>query len=428
MLLLDFINVNKNQWKTRNEFAVLQVWKLQRIIKYAIDKVPYYNRTFKSIGITPEDIKSLEDIEKIPILEKERIQNQPHEDFISNDFKINNLHVKCTSGSTGTPLKIFLSKNELSRRILIDYRCLKNLGLKATHTQVYFREPATFRPSRLYQKLGLFKRFYISIFDPVEIQVEKLIDMKPDIVCGDPTILESISSYIRSEKKLHNKIVLKFLISTSQLVDNSRLEIISSTFKAPVYNFYGAIEFGVIGSQCQHKRDIHINSDSTYCELKKTDFVLPEKNHCCEIICTSLDSFAMPIIRYRLGDIVVPSWEKCSCGTILPSIEVIAGRKNEYIMTLEGKKLPPILFTVTLRRYDFVKKFRIHQKKIDKIEILLCNFRNMEKNEEDKIKKDIQDLVGTKIDIRINVVPFIEDDKIYKQRTIISDLKDNFHP
>src|SRR4030042_2156012 len=102
MLITDFIRLNNNHGKTREGFARMQFSKLERIIKYAIDKVPYYNRMFKSAGISHEDIRSLDDIEKMPILEKETIQSLPVVDFISKDFDINNLHGKCTSGSTGT--------------------------------------------------------------------------------------------------------------------------------------------------------------------------------------------------------------------------------------------------------------------------------------------------------------------------------------
>jgi len=422
MFYLDLIRANRIQWNTYDEFNALQYAKFKKVFINAYKNVPYYRKLFVSSDIHPNDIKCLDDIKHIPFLEKSTIQSNPLIEFLDKRSNIKKLKVKSTGGSTGNPLKIYLSKDEILKRTFIDYRCLKALGLKHYHKQVYFRDPDTFRKDSTYQKLGIFRRSYISIFDPVEVQVEKLNKLKSHIICGDPTILETIGTYIKDHKGFESIKKNKFIISTSQLASESELERISKYFNAPVYNFYGAIEFGVIGYQCKVGRKIHLNADSTYCEFIDTDFTLPGGIKGYEIICTTLDNLTMPLIRYRLGDIVIPSSEKCACGRILPLIEIVAGRKNEYILTKSGKKLPSILFTVTMRKYNFVNQFKIYQKKIDRLDIHLSVNDNFNEINKKQLISDIQELIGSKIDINLEIKPEFKEEKPRKLKTIFSDL------
>jgi phenylacetate-CoA ligase len=422
MLFIDLLNTIRNQWIKKEDFEKILLSKLRSITSSAYENVPYYNSLFRSQGLKPEDIRKPDDIKLIPTLDKSIIQDLTHKEFISKKYTNQKLLVKCTSGSTGTPLKVYLSRPESIKRIIIDYRCMRSLGLNFRHKQVYFRDPKTFREEKIYQKLGFLRRYYISIFDPIELKFDKLRQYEPDIICGDPTILEEVSQNLMNSGNKSISIKPKFIISTSQLLSDMQKESLSKGFGAPVFNFYGAMEFGVIGSTCKEYGNLHLNMDSTYCEFIESDFVLGDEKICHEIVCTSLDSYAMPLIRYKLGDIVKPDFKNCRCERTLPTIELIAGRKNDYILTNDGKKLPPILFTVTMRGFDFIKKFRITQKKYDKLDIEIETGYELTMENKTSIVRAIAKLLPGSVTIDVKRTSKIQDEKSHKLRTIISEI------
>jgi phenylacetate-CoA ligase len=145
-------------------------------------------------------------------------------------------------------------------------------------------------------------------------------------------------------------------------------------FAAPFYDQFGCTEMDRTAWQCKERKGYHMDEDSVifqFVDSNGNDVSAGERG---EIVYTSLFNFSMPFIRYAVGDIGVPSDEKCSCGIKLPLMEVVDGRKNSFLILPDGRLMSPNNFTTavfTFKDYNNIDQFKIVQKKPDVFEVYI---------------------------------------------------------
>lgn len=355
--------------------------KIKYIVKYAYENVPYYNKLFKKLNISPEHIRNKNDLNKIPILTKEDIRKNTH-DFISRKYNQLKLKKISTSGSTGMPLKVWINQVEDEIRKAKHIRANKSYGQKLRDKWVIITSPHHFGAST---KLQNFLRIYVptpvSVFHDVDTQMNIIKGLQPDILDGYSSSLLLLSKEIK--KRGEKTIKPRFLIGGAELIDIPSRNLIENQFNAPFYDQYACIEFDRIAWQCSEKIDYHVDVETLALQFIKEgeEVTAGEKG---EIVCTSLFNEAMPLIRYSIGDMGIPSNEKCPCGRNLPFMKMVEGRMDSMLYFPDGKIMSPRALTVaisTYNNYTNFDQFRIIQKKKDLVEIQI------------KMKKDVD--IGT---------------------------------
>ncbi len=111
--------------------------------------------------------------------------------------------------------------------------------------------------------------------------------------------------------------------------------VIEEAFGQPVTNRYGCEEVSLIACECEEHNGLHLNADGVYCEVIPDDRLNAGPN-AGRLLVTDLTNRAMPLIRYQVGDVVVPSDRTCACGRGLPLIEQVVGREADYVLTPDG--------------------------------------------------------------------------------------------
>ncbi len=423
-------------WKVRkakrlnpSELEELQNRKLRAIVKHAYRNVPYYHKLFNSAKVRPEDIKTKEDLVKIPITTKKMLQELPINQRVSRGVDINKC-IKCrTSGSTGEPLDIFLSKKELCYRIAMQTRVYGfNLAEKKVNILDSTPLPAEGSPATIFRKLkqclnhlGLWRRYYFSLFEEPHELVSKLLEIKPDIIETQPSTLKLISEFVKENNV--SGISPKSIFTRAELLNREDRKQIETVFGAKLTDLYGAVEFGIIAWECEKHSGYHINSDIVLVEaLRDNQQVYGEEG---EMVCTDLINYTMPFIRYAVEDIVTLSKEEHNCGSNFPLIKLIEGRSNDFITLPSGKIISPIPLIIILEEIDGISQFRLLQENINAFDIQIVKGRNFKETIIEEVKRALREILGRNTRISVNIVDEIPREKSGKIRPIVSKVPIN---
>lgn len=325
--IYNLYNLNRIQKLSISKLRYVQDLKLRNLVKHAYYNVDYYRELFDQAGITPENIKEVRDISKIPISTRESFQKCA---LIKKLYKGNNIY-KCirysTSGTTGQPLAIYLSKDEEIAQGMLYLRMLFANGYKINHKLAIVTNPQFIKRKyrkNFYQRLGFLNKEYLSIFSEPGENLKRLMEIKPDIIMGYTPVIKAIASKIREENL---KIKPYLVLCTADFLSREDRSLISDAFGAEVIDYYSSSECGLIAWECREHTGYHINIDCVIVELiiNGRESMIGEKG---ELIITNLDTHTMPFIRYKTNDFAVLTETPCLCGSTLPMIKNIFKRQQ----------------------------------------------------------------------------------------------------
>lgn len=302
--------------------------KLREVLKNAYETVPYYKQYLSNKNISFSEI----DIDQFPIINKKHFRSEYNE-FLSSSYDKKDLSCSGTSGSTGIPLKIYKSKSDELNSGLAEWMFrIKNYGIKPKDKFCsfhLFRNVEDKAETPLYFESA--NNLSFSAFALQDIHLKKYVELmqefQPIWFFSMPSSLFILASYMK-----HNNIKppssIKYIeLSGEYLLDNQR-NLIKNVFNCPTANQYGATEVGVIAMECPHGH-LHCLDNNVFLEIINDD----KSSLFGEIHITSLNNYAMPIIRYQIGDkgrFVKNTENKCKCNNQGDIIEISAGRIAEY--------------------------------------------------------------------------------------------------
>ena len=415
--------LRKTQWWSPRELERLQWQSLRRVLHHAYERVAYYRRLFDSAGITPADIRSQADLPRIPITTKEALQQVPGDDLFARGVKPSRCIERRTSGSTGRPLTLFLTPRQKEAQDMVQARALLANGLKLTDRRAVFVSPWQIpRRPHAFQKVGIWRKAYFSVFDDVRRQMPDLERLKPDSIAGTPAILKLIA--LEKVRRGSDELAPRTILSTADLLDRSTRELLQSVFHAPVIDLYGSVEFGYMAWQCPERRDYHMNTESLVMEFLENSHRVGGGEG-GEAVCTSLLAYAQPLIRYRLGDLCVPGQEPCACGRGLPLIRLIEGRTNDVFHLPGGRAVTPqALADAMVASSKSVLQFRLVQEDETHVTLDVVRDRDVSEGSVEGIENDLKQVLGDEVTITTRLVATLSSDPSAKRRAIISHVLD----
>ena len=204
--------VRKNQWLKTSELEKLQVKKLRAMIKHAYKNTEFYHRKFKDAGIRPEDIKTVEDLKKIPFTTKAEVRKAFPEGIVSKNVDISKCRVVSTGGSTGVPLKVVYDEQADDYSKAVNLRSFMENGLKFTSKWIDITNPSHIAEKKWFQYLGILSPKYLSTTMDVKSQVSIIKDFNPDVISGFSSSLLLIAKEIEKSGITEIKPIVVILI------------------------------------------------------------------------------------------------------------------------------------------------------------------------------------------------------------------------
>jgi phenylacetate-CoA ligase len=413
-----FNELRKNVHKDPLELKALQLQKLGKLLVHAYKNIDYYRRLFEKHGFNPNRVQSVEDLRKIPILEKSDIQKN-FDSVISKKADKRKLTIHATSGSTGMPLKIFGDRTSEAYNRALRYRSYTENGLRPKDIVAEITSPKNVNYHKLpIQKFGFFRRYKLSILDDQTDLFERMNHIKPDIIECYPSVLNLIT---QTCNKRDLQFRPKVIFTIAELLLPAWRRNIVSFFDCDVRDVYGSVEFHRLAWECEKHEGYHLDTD-----VHVIEFLDAQNNPVSTgdgyIVVTGLYNYAFPLIRYKIGELAKLKEEKCSCGRSLPLIDSIQGREDDYIKLPSGKTISPRRINL-LDSVEGIKEYVTVQVKRDLIKVQAVKNQGFRDDIIDSIKSRIREgCLDEPIEVRVELVGKIRRNA-GKIRTVISLVK-----
>ncbi|MEE0840595.1 MAG: phenylacetate--CoA ligase [Acutalibacteraceae bacterium] len=318
------------------EIKNLQSKKLVNQVAHVYENVPYYRDLMDKAGVTPADIKGIEDLHKLPFLSKADLREAYPYGLLAKPLK-DCVRIHSTSGTTGKRVVAFYTQHDID---LWDDCCARAIvaagGTDEDVCQVaygYGLFTGGFGLNGGSQKVGCLTLPMSSGF--TERQIQFMTDLNATILCCTPSYAAYIAESLKEMGYTPDQIPLKAGIFGAEPWTEEMRRGIERDLGIKAYDIYGLTETTGPGVafECCEQTGMHINEDHFLAEIinPETGEVLPEGEK-GELVFTSLDKEAFPLLRYRTRDICVLSRKKCSCGRTLIKMAKPMGRTDDMLI------------------------------------------------------------------------------------------------
>lgn len=399
--------------KSREEMKKLQLERLQAVVKYAYENVPYYKKRFDEEGVKPEDIKTMEDIQKLPFTTKDDLRAAyPFGMFAVPQKEIVEVHT--SSGTTGKPTVSGYTRKDLENWSEVMARGLTMFGVDEDdviqNTHGYGLFTGGFGVHYGAQKIG-------ATVIPISTgqtrrQIEIMKDFQTSVLIVTPSYGLYLAEVAEEEGVNLENLNLKSIGFGAEMWTEEMRQELQKRFNAPAYNIYGLTEImgPGIALECPAQDGLHIMEDHFYPEIidSETQEVL-EDGEKGELVLTNLTREGMPIIRFRTKDVTSLSREPCSCGRTMVKMSRITGRTDD-MLKIRGVAVFPSQIEKALLKMDGIEPHyqiiatRPHH--LDELEVRVETSPKLFSDEVKElvgIKKKIEGYIHNEIGLRVKV-------------------------
>jgi len=403
----------KAECMSKDEREELQLKKLQNVVKWAYETIPHYQKRFDGLGIKPEDIKTLEDIQKLPFTSKDDLRDAyPFGMFAVPRREIVEVHT--SSGTTGKPTVSGYTKKDIEIWSEVMARGLTMFGASEDdiiqNTHGYGLFTGGFGVHYGAQNIG-------ATVIPISTgqtrrQIEIMKDFGTTILIVTPSYGLYLAEVAEEEGLDNNEMKLKAVGFGAEMWTEEMRQEIQRRFNAPAYNIYGLTE--IIGPgvalECPVQDGLHVMEDHFYPEIinSETMEVLSEGEK-GELVLTTLTRHGMPIIRFRTKDITTLRSGTCPCGRTMIKMDRITGRTDD-MLKIRGVAVFPSQIEKALLKIDGLEPhYQIivtRPQHLDELEVQVETSTELFSDEVKElvgIKKKIENYVNSEIGLRVNV-------------------------
>ncbi len=335
------------------DMRALQSEKLVKQVKHVYESVKYYRDLMDAKGVTPDDIKSIDDLHKLPFLTKADLRDAYPYGLLGTDLK-NCVRIHSTSGTTGRRVVAFYTQKDIDLWEDCCARALTAAGATNEDVcQVAYGYGLFTGGSGLHggsHKVGCLTLPMSS--GNTDRQIQFMQDLHATILCCTPSYAAYIGETLKEMGISPDDLDLKAGIFGAEPWTEEMRRDIEKSLGIKAYDIYGLTETSGPGVafECEAQKGMHINEDHFYAEIidPETGEVLPEGSK-GELVFTSLDKEGFPLLRYRTRDICVLSRAECSCGRTLIKMSKPMGRSDDMLIIRGVNVFPSQIETVLIK-------------------------------------------------------------------------------
>ena len=409
--------------------AELRLWqdaRLRRLVRHAYDAVPFYRRLFDRHRLHPRHIRGVVDLGLLPFTDKTEMRRQRPGDLLAPGHDPAALLTVCTSGSSGEPFSIRRTWLEDKLQYLLRRRALVDLGIR--HRDLVVAVGLAGRPSSGDRKLmglgfralGLWPQEVLDgLQDPVHLAYQ-LRQLGPDIVVGLPGMLDRLTASELAGSL--EPVRPRLLVVGGEVTTPAMRARIGHTFGAPVYETYGSHECPLIAAECRHSGLLHVADDAVLVEVL-ADGRPAEPGERGEVMVTNLHAYAMPFIRYRIGDIATRG-APCGCGAPFGTLDTIQGRVLDYFSLPDGRQLHPyeIVTRLVWKPLDWIRQYQLVQERRDRVVLYVVAGSPPAEEQLTEVRRVVEPVLGGGVRFEIHPVeriPFEATGKLRPSRSLV---------
>lgn len=317
---------------------------LVSLVRHAWETVPFYRTVWTKHGLHPDALRSFADWEHFPILTKNDLRTH-HAELRSTAYHGQTLITKQTSGSTGVPVQIVVDADAQAWKRAATLRADQwsgwTFGSRIARLWGHgVAERGSFK-ARVRRHL-LDREAYLNTLhvtpEAMASFAKHLQRRPPGLLFGHAHSLYLFACYV--QRHCPNTIHPDGVVSAAMVLHDWQRATIRDAFGREPTNRYGCEEVSLVACECAEHRGLHIHAEGVYVEVQPD----PHRQE-GRLLLTDLRNRAMPLLRYQVGDVAIPSARTCACGRGLPMLEQVMGRDADYVLTPDYQLISGISLT-----------------------------------------------------------------------------------
>ncbi len=410
--------LERSQWLPPETIRARQLERLRQHLDFAYREVPYYTRLFDEHGVKPAAMERLEDLARIPCLTKDIIRSR----FADLQPRNRPRHVQAISsgGSTGAPVRVLVDMDRMAFTDAARLRAHRwfEVGMGAREVVLWgssIELTAQDRIRRLRDRL--INSRLLSAFDLSEQALDHYAEVirreRPQKLFGYASALHRLAAYLQRTGWVREPGWPRAVFTTAEPLYDFQRATIEAVFGCPVSVEYGCRETGFVAAQCP-AGGLHIAAEGLVVEALEDG----------ELVLTHLDARAMPLIRYRTGDVGSFVDGPCSCGRGLPRLGPIQGRVTDFIVTPRGKVMHALALIYVLREAPGVTEFQVVQDRVDHLTLTLVPGQGFSPSAQATVTSRLSNLLDDAVQIDVTLADSIPHPSSGKHRHVISKVAD----
>jgi phenylacetate-coenzyme A ligase PaaK-like adenylate-forming protein len=385
-----------------DRLAGYQLERLNHVVAHAVRHVPYY-RGLLDRG----ELASLDDVRRLPLLEKRTVQERADE-LLADDVPESERFYFTTAGSSGTPVGFWHDSDEQYRERAFMRAQWRRVGYREGARSAVLRgnvvEGGLWRHDVVNGTL-LMSSYHLTQ-DRLPAYVRRLRELRPKFVQAYPSSGAIVARHMldAGEPPISG---LRAVLCGSETLFPEQRTLIEQAFGARVYSWYGHSEALALGGECEHDTTIHLFPQYGYVELVDEEGApVTERGATGEIVATSLYARAMPLIRYRTGDLAVLGAEACErCRRPYRLLDRIEGRVQEFVVTSTGRRISMTAINMHSPVLDNVFQFRFAQHRPGEVSLRIVPKPSYSSEADDaQIMRELMQKLGDDMALRLELV------------------------
>jgi phenylacetate-CoA ligase len=416
-------SLEQTQWWPPERLAALRLERLRGLLAHAAKHVPYYRAVFARIGFEPGDVRSLADLQRLPLLTKADIR--ANTDALKSETATA-LARSNTGGSSGEPLVFFVGKERVSHDVAAKWRVTRWWGLDIGDPEiVVWGSPIELGAQDRLRALRdrLLRTELLPAFEMSEANLERYVRRirraRPKMLFGYPSAISFIARHAEKRGIRMDDLGIRVAFVTAERLYDHQRDAIARVFGCPVANGYGGRDAGFVAHQCPEGA-LHITAEDLIVEVIDEQGQPLPAGAAGELVVTHLASRDFPFIRYRTGDVGVLGKEGCLCGRGLPVLREIQGRTTDFVVAQDGTVMHGLALIYVLRDLPGLKAFKIEQESLDCTRVRLVPDQGFDMSLIDVMRKGLKARLGDGVRIDTELVTQIEPERSGKFRYVVS--------
>ena len=411
--------LRRTQWLSLEAMRQRQLERLRVAVRYAGGNCPHYQRVFAEAGFNPENFE-LADFTRLPLLTKADIRTRTP-DLLAKNVARESLGFHKTGGSTGVSLTTYFDTRWQEVRNADAMRANEWAGWRhGMKVAAIWGNPPVAQTLKERLRSGLLDR--LMYLDTMNLNSASLADFvvrwrreKPEALFGHSHSLYMLAKYL-VESGVQD-LRPRGIVSTSMMLLEAERQVIEAAFSCKVTDRYGCEEVGLIASECDQHRGFHLNIEHLFIEFLRPDGSPAASGEEGAIVVSDLLNRGMPLLRYRVEDVGVPSDRVCPCGRGFPMMERVVGRVADYLKKPDGSMVAGVsLVERTLTAIDGIEQLQIVQPAARQIELNVVRAPEFSQASESALLAEFQNVFGSDFEIRISYLTNIPQEASGKYR------------
>jgi phenylacetate-CoA ligase len=415
--------LKESQYWDKGQLLEFQVAKLRAILKHSALHIPFYRRLFRQIGFDPDRVKHPADLRMLPLLDKGTLRDNAH-DFLAENIPSRARMYVTTGGTSGTPLGLYNLRHSGGRERAFMYSQWARVGF--SHGDVRAMIMGWPIKKKRHWKYEVSERaFVFSNYHMTRSNVAKYVDvMRRQRVLYLHAYPSAVFDFVRHLKDLQiDPPAFRAVLSSSETLYPGQRELIESFFGCRVFSWYGHTEDVILAGECETSNCYHVSPEYGVAEVIKEDGTQAEhEGETGELVGTSLDNFAMPLIRYRTDDWATIGPSSCDCGRNYPLLKETQGRRQDLLVGRLDNLISLTALNMHTDVFDRVRQMQFRQREKGQVELVIERLPEYSERDDRRILAALNEKVGDTIQISLTFAEHIPLSPRGKCRLVIQEL------